>query len=471
MSTAVMEKTASRPSFKTGSREYFITRRMLQKQIWPRIGYSPHPKQQEVHNAAMRGARFIMCVWGRRAGKSEMVAAEHLIEMAYPPPGQLPLRIADIVAPEADITDKIFRYLWHWIVVNRTFDVEPTDASKRERYIQMPWSARLEGKTADDPRSLLGDGIVQRASDESARYKSGKNLAFEFLHPPLVDSLGRIFDTTTPQGLNDAYEQYQDWTAAMRSGDPLYFTSHATSYDNPHLPAGEIDRIKQYCERNGMENYFRQEYLAEFVTFSGSVYPQFGERHIAEVPLIRDLPFDLAIDHGFQNPAVCLFCQITPDERVIIHRELYKSGLTADEFAQAIKAELTALGNPEVRNVWADPAGAQANETLRQHGLPVRSGSELTRRLNAVIDGIVSVQILFNRTDIAAVLVNPLCVNFIKEHRLYRWSDKTQKDAPVKVLDHTCDAFRYLIMGEFGDLRNWAAIEANWDCLQREVTA
>ena len=454
MSTAVMEsKTASRASFKPGSREYFITRRMLQKQIWPIIGYKPHAKQQEVHNAVMRGARFIMSIWGRRAGKSEMVAAEHLIELAFPPFAALPLSLVDIVAPESDITDKIFRYLWHWIIDLKALGHEPTDASKRERYIQLPWRARLEGRTADNPGSLMGDGIVQRASDESAKYKNGQELAIQFLHPPLADTLGRIFDTTTPKGKNDAYTQWQDWDARMRAGDRRYFVSHATSYDNPYVPAGEIDRIREYCEQNGMEVLFNQEYMAEFVSFTGSVYPQFqpvklGEPwHVQAIEPLESISLILGIDWGFRNPFVCLIAQIRGD-KVFILDEIYITGRTDQECAEAV---LAATKGHHISLGYADPSSPEAIATFVKNGIPMYQPSAKAKtRINNVNDGITAVRQLLGIDAFPSLQISPKCVNLIRELEAYSFSDRAIDEKPVKDSDHACDALRYMVVGAVG---------------------
>jgi hypothetical protein len=57
----------------------------------------------------------------------------------------------------------------------------------------------------------------------------------------------------------------------------------------------------------------------------------------------------------------------------------------------------------------------------------------------------------------ARLLIDPKCVNTVKEHKSYRWKTYTDKkkqyennpyDEPHKKDDHTCDETRYLVMSQ-----------------------
>ena len=91
---------------------------------------------------------------------------------------------------------------------------------------------------------------------------------------PIVDSQigkrsGTEWDVSTPNGKNHFYELY-----CREETDPKDYKSfHYTTYDNPHYPIEEIERMRL----NMPENVFRQEIMAEFIE-GGLVFP-----HLADI--------------------------------------------------------------------------------------------------------------------------------------------------------------------------------------------
>lgn len=79
--------------------------------------------------------------------------------------------------------------------------------------------------------------------------------------PTLLDYEGRAFVSSTPNGIDPDNFFYNICT------DPQYGFSkyHAPTHTNPYLPAGELARL----EATNHPLVFKQEYLAEFVDWSG----------------------------------------------------------------------------------------------------------------------------------------------------------------------------------------------------------
>jgi len=103
----------------------------------------------------------------------------------------------------------------------------------------------------------------------------------EYLRPTLTDTLGSAMIFSTPKGKDWFYEM------SMRgedAGDDSVFYSHATSFDNPHVPDSEIEQQRETMP----DRVFQQEYLAEFQEDAGEVFP--------EIPL-ED--YDLESKRGF----------------------------------------------------------------------------------------------------------------------------------------------------------------------------
>ncbi len=424
---------------------------LLRRRLSARVGYQPHPKQQAVHAAIDRGAKRLACCWGRRGGKSEMAAIEYLTELCFPPAGHLPRRILPLVAPEADITDKIFRYLWRWCVQERVLGCEPVAKSERERYIEMPWGARIEGKNTSEPDSLCGDATTFYVSDEHAKSKNGKLLIAKYLLPPLLDLDGILLLLTTPEGTaNHFHDTFQDW-AELAESDPRYFVSHATSYDNPYLPEGEIARMEDEYRRAGLHDVFRQEYLAEFTSLTGAVYPNFQPTrnglpwHVQEIEPFPEIKLSLGIDWGFRNPFVCLFAQVTPDDRLFIFDELYLTGRTDAECAGEVLDRGELLGVPFTMG-YADPSSPEAIKTFIGRNIPMFIPPK-GAKLNDVMDGILRVRGLLGRPDCPGVVVHPRCKQLISDLQNYVFNERAEGEKPVKVNDHGPDALRYLASG------------------------
>jgi phage terminase large subunit len=376
--------------------------------------------------------------------------------MAFPPIGALPKRIINVSGPEADVTDRIFGYLWKWIVEDRCLGYAPVHKSKRLRYIEMPWGARVEGKTTDNPDSLLGDGVAIQAGDEHAL--NADDILSKYMMPTMFDTGGIILLTTTPEGkLNHCYETWQEWGKLAKT-DPRYFISHSTSYDNPHLDKALLD---EYCEKEtkkGNGDLVRQQIFAEFTAMQGAVYPGFsptlGNRHWHVDPNLRiidDLGFTNGYDWGFQNPFVCLFAQVTPDDRILVHDMIYKAGMTDDECAQEVLKKEQELGI-KIKGGYADPSAPEAIKTFRQYGIPINTPSKAkdVARINSVTEGIRDVRAQIYREDRPGLEIHPRCATLIAEIDAYTFKKKTLKEEPEKLNDHSPDALRYLTRGAIG---------------------
>lgn len=428
-------------------------RALVRANIWRKIDYVPHDGQRRIHRAVDNGAKRIISLAGRRGGKSEGWGTEAVTELAFTPDGHLPLRITNIAGPESDITDNIFGLVWKWVVDEKVLGSAPLHKSTRSRYIEMPWRSRIEGKTTKDPTSLRGQGVVLTIADE---YAFGKDVLNEYLLPPLLDCDGILGIPTTPNGYNHLRDLYVDWSGEMEKGDPFYYTTKWTSYDNPYLNGDEIKRTEAAYYRTGNELTFRQEYLAEFESPAGAVYPQFNrDRHVTSVEYISELPVFIGVDWGFNNPASIIFGQFA-SEQVRLFDEIYVRGRTAQQLAQLTIEKLASYGidhrnEDQLEAVYADPSGAEEKQVWRGEDFTIRDYTVNGSKLNDVDAGIVVVRAQLAREDVPGVLIDKdRCPMVIKYLPAYHYSEKALDDKPVKEDDHMPDAIRYLIYGKLG---------------------
>ena len=159
--------------------------------------YAPHTGQERLHYPP-RDPRFIVAVCGRRWGKS--VGASKEIELVI----TQPKKRAWVVAPTYQTAEKVFREVWD-VMINKK-QMPTRRASYRDMYIEFEWGSVFEAKSADNPPSLVGEGLDLLVLDEAAKQK--KKTWEMYLRPTLSDRKGKAIFNTTPEGYNWIYELY-----------------------------------------------------------------------------------------------------------------------------------------------------------------------------------------------------------------------------------------------------------------------
>ena len=429
-----------------------MARAHWRKHIRGYTGYEPHPKQAEIHDAIDRGATRCASVWGRRGGKTILWADEAAVQVPFGPTGNMPRRLIRLTGPEFVLTDPAFEYLWHWIVDEEILGYKPKHASARERYIQMPWPCHVECKTTDNPKALQGKGVALNVCDEHADDHEG--ILKQFILPTTFDTGGIVGCIGTPKGkLNHYTKTYEDWSKEAAT-DPQYFTSHATSYDNPHIDHRELDKYRAACIRAHCEQVFDQEVMARFVSLSGAIYDNFQPMrdgapwHVGEVSYRDYLPLVIGVDWGTIHNYVNVIGQVIEGDRLNIIEEISTPGLDPERM---VKATLKQLGKRKAGMSYCDPSGAGNKKLFRKYGIPVYEPSSKDRtQLNNVEDGILQVKRCFGREDLPGIVIDPSCAQLIKGIYSYEWNDRATKATPKKVDDDEVDALRYLVMGTIG---------------------
>lgn len=218
------------------------------------IKYIPHEGQKQFHNSKAR-FRFMTC--GRRWGKSLGAAMEAMGALV-----EKPNQMGWVVAPDYELSMKIFREVYWSFHKHTPWLVISSSLSKGNMHIKLKNGSMLIGKSADNPVSLIGEGLNFLIVDEASRIKS--DVWYEALRPTLTDKKGWALFISTPTGKNWFYEDYIRGV----NGEPDYESWHFTSYTNPHLDPTEIDQAKDKIP----SDKFKQEYLAEFLEIADSYF-------------------------------------------------------------------------------------------------------------------------------------------------------------------------------------------------------
>lgn len=455
-------------------------------------GYVPHGSQRAIHDS---GARFRLAVCGRRFGKSMLAAYEAAFHAL------LPDARVWIVAPYRELATRVF---------NRTRDVllyrlrlKPESDRAGDLTLKFAWGAEVVGKTAENPDSLLGEGLDFIVLDEATRMRDG--VFARYILPSLADRRGRALIIGSPVGRGWIYRLATD---AVCDKDWRIFNFGSGA--NPYLSADELALHKRLLS----DSDYRREYLAEWVADSALVYPMFDAmKHISECAFNPSLPLFIGIDFGFTNPSCVLFAQLTSSDSINILSELYLRGLTANELANAILArtrELVAKSKHDIDSAalkraesnsfvyvcqahksipsnaiaafpenyrrfndglppltaFCDPAGAGERAVLERMGI-----ATLAPRAG-VMEGIARVRAMLSPCDNAIatrIAIDPSCRNLIREFGTYSYDEKSGASGygeaeqragilgvsgytsgepkVVKREDHALDALRYLVSG------------------------
>lgn len=404
------------------------------------------PWQLEVENTE---SRYKVICAGRRAGKS-VYSRMKLISWAVKHPG-----LYWIVAPTYRQAKMI-----HWTELKKSIpDSWKQSTNETELSITLNNGAVVQLRGAENPDSLRGVKLSGLLVDEIASIRNWEWLWREVLEATLLDEVAPAIFISTPKGFNHFHKLFE----AGQGGDPEYKSWRFTSYDNPTMPEGELEKIKESVT----EDTFAQEYLADFRKHTGLVYKLFErDTHVIE-------PFEIpegwsiyrGIDFGSTNPTACVWVAVDGDGNHFIIDEHYESGRTIDYHAGVINS---AKYSPRVTRTYGDPAGKQWMDEFQTRGVYI-SPAEAGNGARNVQLGIEKIQEKLKKHPGHSVIRLGLggdeggspkmfvfnnCLNTIREFEAYRWRQKSttraqdlnEPDVPEKANDHLMDALRYMVM-------------------------
>lgn len=206
-------------------------------------------------------SRFRTLNAGRRFGKSLLGAYLGTYELLKPN------RRIWVVAPTNSLTEKIWRELLPWFglpggpLCTVTKQIYRAKGNWR---IVTKHNSFLECKSADDPTSLIGEGLDLLIMDEASRVKT---IAWEqSLRPTLSDRLGKAVFISTPRGKGTWY--HKQYLKGLDGGNCSSWSLPSNA--NPYFPKSEWDEVLK--EFGADSPVFQQEYMAQFIDDAGAVF-------------------------------------------------------------------------------------------------------------------------------------------------------------------------------------------------------
>jgi hypothetical protein len=221
------------------------------------LGYEPHEGQLEIHKSRA-SRRIVAC--GVRWGKTRAAAMEGLAAALEPRERS----IGWVVAPTYDLADRVFREIQVIALEKLRHRVIAMKEHERRLILRNMGGgiSEIRGKTADNPVSLLGEGLDWLIVDEAARLRP--DIWQSHLTQRLLDKNGWALLISTPKGKGYFHGLY----VRGQGHDPHFQSWNWPSWTNPYL-----DRTLIEAERKRLPiRVFSQEYGAEFTEGSGAVF-------------------------------------------------------------------------------------------------------------------------------------------------------------------------------------------------------
>ena len=411
--------------------------------------YVPHNGQSSLHFPS-KNARFVVAICGRRWGKS--VAASKEIEVML----NMPKTRSWVVAPTYQTAEKVFREVWHGMIQNRDpkKNIPTTRASYKDMYIETTSGSTFEAKSADNPNSLVGEGLDLLILDEAAKQKK---IVWEmYLRPTLSDRKGKAIFITTPEGYNWVYDLY-----LKGQSDEEWLSFNSPSWENQFAyPEGAADPDLKEAKRNLSTEVFDQEYGSKFTSFAGRVYPFDRDLDVGSFPYNPDFPTFCSLDFGYRMPAVAWFQTNMVEGHWhinIIDEIIHESNVKTDELARRVKSRPY-----NVQAYFGDPAGKSVQgqsglgdmEIFRKFGMGIRCVRD--RVSTNIASGISHVRSFAeNAKGERFIHLDHKCKGLSEDFENYRYPEHKEgtnlKPDPLKdgIHDHGMDMVRYFFINRF----------------------
>jgi hypothetical protein len=316
------------------------------------------------------------------------------------------------------------------------------DWSAAHHQLTLTNKSTIAFRSLDDPEKGRGPGLHSIWIDEGRKCQE---MAWKVLRPTLSDYGGVAWVTTSPNGWDWCYKRF--YVPALQGVPGRWATKYRT-IDNPFITASEIREAE--IEYGGADSlFFQQEYLGDFVTFTGAVYGQLLTNQILETddqvravlpewPRIDpSRPAFSCLDPGADHPFAGVLVVITENGLVCVNEYLERNKTYA-EHAEGIKR----MEHPfVVERRGYDRSQKQAALELANYGLYVIPAE------NNVVAGIQRVSSWLRAKQLW--FVKRRVPKLVEQLQNYRWDENFGKDGEakrervIKVDDDLPDCLRY----------------------------
>jgi len=373
---------------------------------------------------------------GRRGGKTEIGAVGVGAEVATFPYSRWWVcaptypKLHDYVIPAMS---RVLRPSWL---------AEPYSKSNREWKLKN--GSIVQARSLDDIERGRGPGLDGAWIDE-ARETSKK--AFDTITPAISDRGGTAIVTTSPNGFDWCYRVF--WLNAQQ-GEPGFWACKYRTADNPAFPIRELELSRKTMD----PLFFKQEYEAEFVSFTGAIYADTLPQQILDTDeqvkaIIPEWPRIhptretlIAVDPGADHPfAATLY--VSTERGLVCIGEYLARNLATIQHSVNLRS-MCAKDNPSMPwnpSRWGiDRSQKQMQIELAQHGIfTMPAENDVVAGIQRVQSWLVTRRLWFVRSR---------CPKTVEQMYSYRWAENTDphgrslKEKVIKEQDDLPDTVR-----------------------------
>lgn len=373
-------------------------------------------------------SRFKVLITGRRFGKTHLSIRE-LCKAAAKKPGSIVWYVSPSYRMSKQITwlqlvDRLNQLRW----IETKNEAELTIRLKNKSIIAL--------KGADNFDSLRGVGLSFVVIDEFQDVP--KQAWTEVLRPTLSDKQGGALFCGTPRGVGSwSHELY---TKALTENDWSAF--QFSTIEGGNVPQEEIEAAMRDLDAKT----FAQEYLANFNTYSGTVYYNFDYKtHVSTQTDIDKNVIHVGMDFNY-DPFSVVIAQVS-GSMVRVYDELYIRGSNTEEVCNELKnrypnSKIIVYPDPAARQKRTSAGGKTDFSILVNAGFTVKarqSHTPVRDRVNAVNTKLKSADGNCN------LFIDPKCKNLIDSLQRLTYKEGTSVIDKDSGLDHPGDSLGYLI--------------------------
>jgi hypothetical protein len=377
-------------------------------------------------------ARFRVVVAGRRFGKTFLSIAE-LVSAASTRPNSNCWYIAPTYRAAKDIA-------WD-MLVNTIPEEYIAKRNESELTVKLHNGSTISLKGGENFDALRGRSLDFCILDEYADMRP--QVWSEVVRPSLSDRNTETYKTRalfigTPKGRNHFYDI---WTVGADGTDE--WASHQyTTLEGGNVTADEIDAAKRDLD----ERTFKQEYMANFVNYSGIIYYNFDRSETVRKSVQDDMQV-LHIGMDFNLDPMSAVVATKEGDTVQIIDEIVIYGSNTDEIVDEIKHrypdnKIVVYPDPACKQRKTSAGGRTDLSILQNAGFAVKvrnSHTAIRDRINAVNARLLSAD------GLRHLYVDPKCKQVIKSLERQTYKEGTNQPDKDSGFDHMNDALGYLV--------------------------
>lgn len=374
-------------------------------------------------------ARFRVLITGRRFGKT-FLALNELAKFS-----RYPKKVVWYIAPTYRMCKDI---MLDPLVEKMTKHKWISKVNYSDLTITLRNKSRIQLRSSENFNALRGVGLDFICVDEFSDVD--ERAWFEVLRPTLSDKSkeGSALFLGTPRG-------YGNWSYNLftkQETDKNWKSFKFTTLEGGQVSANEIEQAKQDLD----ERTFKQEYLSDFVNYSGAIYYNFNrEENVIDQYTPSNNSIHIGIDFNC-DPMSAVVSEVKQDN-LYVYDEIVIYSSNTDELVEEINNRYSG----KHIFVYPDPASKQRKTSaggrtdlsiLKNAGynVRVRNAHPLVRdRINSVNTK------LKNAKGVRTLFIANNCKNVIKSIERQIYKEGTSLPDKENNYDHMNDALGYLV--------------------------